>query len=61
MQFEERYAELLDKRKQFKLQRLQHRNEINRDDVNNVIREASRKFRNKEKEYQKGRINELQV
>jgi hypothetical protein len=41
------------------LQWLQDPSEINQDDLNNVRREASRYFRIKEREYMKGKINEL--
>jgi hypothetical protein len=50
---------LLDQRKQAKLQWLQDPNEINGDNLNNVRRGASRHFRNKRREYLKGKINEL--
>jgi Fe-S cluster assembly ATPase SufC len=56
--FEEACSELLDQRKQAKLQWLQDPKEINGDNLNNVIREASRHFRNKRKEYMKDKINE---
>jgi hypothetical protein len=36
-------------------------NHSNVDDLNNVRREASRYFRNKEKEYLKAKINELET
>jgi hypothetical protein len=57
--FDEGCSELLDQRKQAKLQWLHDRSEINRDNLNNVRRENSRHFRNKKKEYLKGKINEL--
>jgi hypothetical protein len=38
---------------------LQDPSEINRDNLNNVRREASRHFRNNKKEYLKDNINEL--
>jgi hypothetical protein len=41
------------------LQWLQYQNEIIGDNLNNVMSEASRYFRNKKKEYLKGKINEL--
>jgi hypothetical protein len=41
------------------LQWLQDPSEINGDNLNNVRREASRRFRNKKREYLKDRIKEL--
>jgi hypothetical protein len=41
------------------LQWLQDPNEVNGDNLNNVRHEASRHFRNKNKEYLKNKINEL--
>jgi hypothetical protein len=41
------------------LQWLQDPSEINGDNLNNVKYEASRHFRNKKREYLKGKINEL--
>jgi hypothetical protein len=52
-------SKLLDRKKQAKLQWLQYPSEINGDNLNNAIRKASRHFRNNEKEYLKGKINEL--
>jgi hypothetical protein len=57
--FDEGCSKLLDHRKQTKLQWLQDRSEINRDNLNNIRRETSRNFRNKMREYLKGKINEL--
>jgi hypothetical protein len=45
--FNERSPELLDQRKQTKLQWLQDPSKINGDDLNNIRHEASRNFRNK--------------
>jgi hypothetical protein len=45
--FNEEYSELLDKRKQAKLLRLQYPSEINGDSLNNIRYETSRHFRNK--------------
>jgi hypothetical protein len=42
-----------------KLQWLQDPSEINWDNLNNVRRETSRHFRNKKRQYLKGKINEL--
>jgi hypothetical protein len=44
-------SELLDQRKQAKLQWLQDASEINGDNLNSVSGEASRHFRNKKSEY----------
>jgi hypothetical protein len=41
------------------LQWLQNPREINDDHLNNVRREANRHFRNKKREYLKGKINEI--
>jgi hypothetical protein len=57
--FDEGCSQLLDQRKQAKLQWLQDPSEINGDNLNNVRRETSRHFRNKKREYLKGKINEL--
>jgi 5-methylcytosine-specific restriction endonuclease McrBC GTP-binding regulatory subunit McrB len=57
--FDEGCSKLLDQRKQAKLQWLQDASEVNGDNLNNLIREASRHFRNKKREYLKDKINEL--
>jgi hypothetical protein len=54
--FDEGCSELVDQRTQAKLQWLQDRSEINRDNRNNVRCEASR---NKKREYLKDKINEF--
>jgi hypothetical protein len=59
--FDEGYSELLDQRKQTKLQWLQDPSEINGDNLKNVRRETSRHFRNKKREYLKGKIHELEM
>jgi hypothetical protein len=51
--FDEGCSELLDQRKQAKLQWLQDPSEINGHNLKNVRRETSRHFRNKKREYQK--------
>jgi hypothetical protein len=56
--FDEGCSELYQ-RKQAKLQWLRHPSEINGDNLNNVRRETSRHFRNRKREYLKGKINEL--
>jgi hypothetical protein len=57
--FDEGCSELVDQRKQAKLQWLQDPSEINGDNLNNVRHEASRYLRNEKREYLKGKINEL--
>jgi hypothetical protein len=49
--FDEGCSELLDQRKQAKLQWLQDPSKINGDNLNDVRRETSRYFRNKKREY----------
>jgi uncharacterized protein YaaR (DUF327 family) len=57
--FSEGCSELLDQRKQARLQWLQDLNKITGDDLNNTRCESSRHFKNKKSEYLKGRFNEL--
>jgi hypothetical protein len=57
--FDEGCSELVDQRKQAKLQWLHDPSEINRDNLKIVRHEASRYFRNKKREYLKDKINEL--
>jgi hypothetical protein len=52
-------SKLLDQSKQSKLQWVQDPSEINGDSLKNIRRETSRHFRNKKREYLKGKINEL--
>jgi hypothetical protein len=52
-------SELLDQRKEAKLQWLRDPSEINGDDLNNARCKASRYFRNKKRENLKYKINEL--
>jgi len=49
----------LDQRKQVRMQWLQDLNQSNVDNLNNVRREASRHFRNKNKEYLRAKFYEL--
>jgi hypothetical protein len=51
---------LVDRRKQVKLQWLQDSSEANEDNLSDVRREASIHCRNKEREYLKDKINELE-
>jgi hypothetical protein len=57
--FDKGCSELLDQWKQARLQWLQDPSEINGDNLNNVIHEDSRYFRNKKRGYLKDKINEL--
>jgi hypothetical protein len=51
---------LVDRRKQAKLQLLQDPSEANKENLGDVRREASSRFRNKKREYLKDKINELE-
>jgi uncharacterized NAD(P)/FAD-binding protein YdhS len=57
--FDEGCSEILDQRKQSKLQWLQDASEINGDNLNNTRREASTYFRRKKREYMKDKFDEL--
>jgi hypothetical protein len=59
--FDDECSKLIDQRKQAKLQWLQNPSQISRDNLQNLRRETSRKFRNKKREYLKGKINELKT
>jgi hypothetical protein len=59
--FDEGCSELLDQRKQVKLQWLQDASEINGDNPNNVRHKASRHFRNRGKEHLKDKTNYLEL
>jgi hypothetical protein len=52
---------LVDRRNQAKLQWLQDPSKVDEYNLGNVWREASRHFRNKEREYLKDTINELET
>jgi hypothetical protein len=52
---------LVNRRKRAKLKLLQDLSEVNEDNLRNVRREASRHFRNKEREYLKAKINETEL
>jgi hypothetical protein len=52
-------SNLIDQRKQAKLQWLQNPNQINRHDLQNLRRETIGIFRKKKREYLKGKINDL--
>jgi hypothetical protein len=57
--FNKGLSNLLDQRKQAKLQWLQDPSQINGDNLKNTRHESSRHFRNKKREYLKDKINEL--
>jgi hypothetical protein len=57
--FDKGCSELLDQRKQAKLQWLRDPSEINGVNLNNIRREAKRNFINKKRKYLKDKINEL--
>jgi hypothetical protein len=57
---DEECSELVDRRKQAKLQWLRDSNEANEYNLSNIRREASRHFRNEKKAYPKDKINELE-
>jgi hypothetical protein len=56
--FDDGCSELLDQRKEVKLQLLQGTTEMNGDNMNNIRCEAGRQFRNKKREYLKDKIDE---
>jgi hypothetical protein len=58
--FDKERSKLADRRKQAKLQWLQDSSEVNEDNLSDVRWDASRHFRNKNREYLKGKINELE-
>jgi hypothetical protein len=59
--FDDECSKLIDQRKQDKLQFLQNRSQINGDNLQNLRYETSRTFRNKKREYLKGKINDLET
>jgi hypothetical protein len=59
--FDDVCFELVDRRKQANLQRLQDPSEVNENNLSNVWQEASRYFRNKRREYLKDEINKLEL
>jgi hypothetical protein len=58
--FDEECSELVDRRKQAKLQWLQDPSEANEDNLCDVRRAASRHFGNKKREYMRDRIDKLE-
>jgi hypothetical protein len=59
--FDEECVKFLDRRKQAKMQGAQETNQTNVDNVNNLRFEASRHFRNKNKEYLKAKVYDLET
>jgi hypothetical protein len=59
--FVEECLKLADRRKQAKLQWLQDPSIVNEDNLHNVRRDASRRFRNKRREYLKGKITDIEL
>jgi hypothetical protein len=59
--FDEECLQFLYQMKQARNQLLQDPNQSNVDNLNNVRSKASRHFRNKTREYLKGKINELET
>jgi hypothetical protein len=58
--FDKGCSKLVDQRQQATLKLLQHPSQINGENLNNIRREASRKFRNKKREYLKDKMQLLQ-
>jgi hypothetical protein len=58
--FDEECSQLVDRRKEAKLQWLQDPSEVNDNNLSDVRQEASRHFKNKKREYLKDKINELE-
>ena len=59
--FDEECLDILDQRKQAKLQWVQDQSQGNIDNLNNVRHEATRRFRNKKKAYLKAKIEEIET
>jgi hypothetical protein len=59
--FDEGCLDILDQKKQAKMQWIQDPSQRNVDNLNNVRRDAGRHFRNKKKAYLKGKIEELEI
>ena len=59
--FDEDCLDILDERKQAKMQWIQDPSQSNVDNLDNVRRDASIYFRNKEKAYLKAKIEELET
>jgi hypothetical protein len=59
--FDEECLKLVDRRKQAKPQWLQDPSTVIEDNLRNVRRDASRRFRNKKREYLKGKITAIEL
>jgi hypothetical protein len=59
--FDEECLDFLEQRKQAKMQWVQNANQSNVDNLNNVRREASRHFRETNKEYLKVKLRKLKL
>jgi hypothetical protein len=59
--FDDECSKLIDQQKQAKLQWLQNPSQISGDNLKNLRHETSRTFRDKKREYLKGKINELET
>jgi hypothetical protein len=59
--FDEECIKLVDRRKQSKLQWLHVPSVVNEDNLRNVRRDGSRRFRNKKNEYLKGKITYIEL
>jgi hypothetical protein len=57
--FDEECLKLVDRRKQAKLQWLQDPSIVNEDNLRNVRRDASSRFRNKKRKYLEGKITDI--
>jgi hypothetical protein len=57
--FDDECSKLIDQKKQPKLQWLQNPSYISRDNLQNLKHEISRTYKNKRREYLKGKVNEL--
>jgi hypothetical protein len=59
--FDEECLKLVVRRKQAELQWLQEPSIVNEGNLRNVRRDASRRFRNKKREYLKGKITDIEI
>jgi hypothetical protein len=59
--FDDKCLKVIDQQKQDKLQWLQNPSQINGDNLQNLRHETSRTFRNKKREYLRGKINALET
>jgi hypothetical protein len=59
--FDDECSKLIDQQKQAKLQWLQNSSQMNGHNLEHLRRETSRTFRNKRREYLKGKINEIET